>query len=136
MGAHAYLLLFRGKDFYSLFLSHPHTQQQQLMEGPPIDYTPRVPRDITKARIDNFMLKGSIFYEMGIHYGLWTHRHHGPPHVTLSVYSVPDLKVNHHYLLDSQSNIYDLYSVFLSRYTRGWRIYVFTDLFLNCNRMP
>ncbi|CDS14068.1 hypothetical protein LRAMOSA06239 [Lichtheimia ramosa] len=62
------------------------------MEGPPIDHTPRVPRDITKARIDNFMLKGSIFYEMGIHYGLWTHRHHGPPHVTLSVYSVPDLK--------------------------------------------
>lgn len=89
------------------------------MEGPPIDHTPRVPRDITKARIDNFMLKGSIFYEMGIHYGLWTHRHHGPPHVTLSVYSVPDLKVNHHYLLDSQSNIYDWYSVFLSRYTRN-----------------
>lgn len=109
------------------------------MEGPPIDHTPRVPRDITKARIDNFMLKGSIFYEMGIHYGLWTHRHHGPPHVTLSVYSVPDLKVNHHHLLDSQSNIYDWYSVFLSRYTRitrGWRIYVFIDLFLNCNRMP
>lgn len=95
--AHAYLSLFVGSISLSLSLSlslsHTQQQQQQVMEGPPIDHTPRVPRDITKSRIDNFMLKGSIFYEMGIHYGLWTHRHNGPPHVTLSVYSVPDLKV-------------------------------------------
>ncbi|KAI9311476.1 galactose mutarotase-like domain-containing protein [Dichotomocladium elegans] len=59
---------------------------------PPIDNTPRVPRGITDSRIANFIAAGSIFYSMGIHRGLWINRHTGPPHVTLSVYSVPDLK--------------------------------------------
>ncbi|KAL1936531.1 hypothetical protein VTP01DRAFT_665 [Rhizomucor pusillus] len=59
---------------------------------PPVDNAPRVPRDITKSRIDNFISSGSIFYQMGIHQCLWSLRHSGPPHVKLSVYEVPDLQ--------------------------------------------
>lgn len=58
-----------------------------------MDETPRVPSDIERSRIDNFMASSGVFYSMGIHRGLWTHRHSGRPHVALSVYGVPDLQV-------------------------------------------
>lgn len=60
---------------------------------PPIDATPRVPVNLTHSRIDNFMSDGGIFYSMGIHRALWQDRHSGVPHVVLSVFDVPDLKV-------------------------------------------
>ena len=60
---------------------------------PAIDTTPRVPANIAEARIANFMSKDGIFHSMGIYRGVWSLRHSGTPHVALSVYSVPDLKV-------------------------------------------
>ncbi|KAI9489855.1 glycosyl hydrolases family 38 N-terminal domain-containing protein [Zychaea mexicana] len=62
------------------------------MATPAVDNTPRVPSDIARSRVANFLSAGSNFYTMGIHRGLWVHRHSGAPHVELSVYSVPDLK--------------------------------------------
>ncbi|KAF7725437.1 Glycoside hydrolase, 38 vacuolar alpha mannosidase [Apophysomyces ossiformis] len=59
---------------------------------PSLDNTPRVPTNITRSRIDNFMSSGGQFYSMGIHRGLWELRHSGYPHVQLRVYNVPDLK--------------------------------------------
>ncbi|KAI8142671.1 glycosyl hydrolases family 38 N-terminal domain-containing protein [Fennellomyces sp. T-0311] len=62
------------------------------MTTPAIDRTPRVPSNIAEARVANFMSSNGIFRSMGIYRGLWTLRHSGTPHITLSVYSVPDLK--------------------------------------------
>ncbi|KAL0080840.1 glycoside hydrolase family 38 protein [Phycomyces blakesleeanus] len=59
---------------------------------PPLDKNPRVPQNITKSRINNFMSGGGQFYSMGVHQALWKARYKGEPHVKLSVYSVPNLK--------------------------------------------
>ncbi|KAI7866274.1 glycosyl hydrolases family 38 N-terminal domain-containing protein [Spinellus fusiger] len=58
---------------------------------PPLETTPRVPHNITKSRINNFMASGGQFHTMGIHQGLWELRHSGEPHVSLHFYSVPKL---------------------------------------------
>ncbi|ORX54951.1 hypothetical protein DM01DRAFT_1286538 [Hesseltinella vesiculosa] len=57
-----------------------------------IDAAPKVPDNITRSRISNFLATSGQFHAMGIHHGLWTHRHSGHPHVCLAVHSVPDMK--------------------------------------------
>ncbi|KAI9027605.1 glycosyl hydrolases family 38 N-terminal domain-containing protein [Phycomyces nitens] len=57
-----------------------------------LDKNPRVPRNITKGRINNFMSSGGQFHSMGIHQALWEARYNGEPYVNLRVFSVPNLK--------------------------------------------
>ncbi|KAI8331324.1 glycosyl hydrolases family 38 N-terminal domain-containing protein [Chlamydoabsidia padenii] len=59
---------------------------------PPVDNTPKIPRNINQSRINNFLAGNGQFYSMGIHKGLWKTRHSGAPHVQLSYYSVPDMR--------------------------------------------
>ncbi|KAG0171993.1 Glycoside hydrolase, 38 vacuolar alpha mannosidase [Apophysomyces sp. BC1034] len=59
---------------------------------PSLDNAPRVPSNITRSRIDNFLSSSGQFHSMGIHRGLWELRHSGEPHVLLRVHSVPGLK--------------------------------------------
>lgn len=73
---------------------HRHSHHANTGLSPALDNAPRVPRNITHSRIDNFLSGGGQFYGMGIHQNLWKKRHSGHPHVVLKVYSVPDLKVN------------------------------------------
>ena len=61
---------------------------------PPVENTPRVPRNITRSRIDNFMAGVGQFHSMGIHSRPVENEHNGEPHVSLSFYSVPDLQVS------------------------------------------
>jgi alpha-mannosidase len=72
---------------------HRHSHHATNSIEPPLDNAPRVPRNITHSRIDNFLSGGGQFHGMGIHRRLWKLRHSGSPHVKLRVYSVPDLKV-------------------------------------------
>lgn len=72
---------------------HRHSHHATTADHPPLDNAPRVPRNITHSRINNFLADGGQFHGMGIHRGLWKLRQSGPPHVALKVYSVPDLKV-------------------------------------------
>ncbi|CAM0138727.1 unnamed protein product [Umbelopsis sp. WA50703] len=53
--------------------------------------TPKVPRGITLSRIQNFIFNGQ-FESMGLSSQLWKLRRGGDATVSLSVYSVPDLK--------------------------------------------
>ncbi|CAO3608492.1 unnamed protein product [Mucor fragilis] len=71
---------------------HRHSHHATTADHPPVDNAPRVPRNITHSRINNFLADGGQFHGMGIHRGLWKMRKSGPPHVALKVYSVPDLK--------------------------------------------
>lgn len=73
---------------------HHHSSHATVTDNPPLDNAPRVPRNITHSRINNFLSDGGQFHGMGIHRGLWKLRKGGPPHVELKVYSVPELKVN------------------------------------------
>lgn len=73
---------------------HRHNHHANTLVNPPLDNAPRVPKNITHSRIDNFLSGGGQFYGMGIHRNLWTKRQAGQPNVELKVYSVPDLKVN------------------------------------------
>lgn len=73
---------------------HRHSHHANMHVSPALDNAPRVPKNITHSRIDNFLSGGGQFYGMGIHRSLWIKRQSGPPHVTLKVYSVPDLKVS------------------------------------------
>jgi alpha-mannosidase len=60
---------------------------------PLVDNTPKIPHNINQSRINNFLAVNGQFYSMGIHQGLWKTRYSGAPHVQLSYYSVPDMKV-------------------------------------------
>ncbi|GAA5808553.1 hypothetical protein MFLAVUS_001944 [Mucor flavus] len=71
---------------------HRHNHHANTLVNPPLDNAPRVPKNITHSRIDNFLSGGGQFYGMGIHRNLWTKRQAGQPNVELKVYSVPDLK--------------------------------------------
>ncbi|KAI8642212.1 galactose mutarotase-like domain-containing protein [Parasitella parasitica] len=71
---------------------HRHSSHATTTDNPPLDNAPRVPKNITHSRINNFLADGGQFHGMGIHRGLWKLRKGGPPHVELKVYSVPDLK--------------------------------------------
>lgn len=85
--------------FYFLFIcemtiyGHRHSHHADTQVSPPLDKAPRVPKNITQSRINNFLSEGGQFYGMGIQRFLWIKRHSGAPHVVLKVYSVPDLKV-------------------------------------------
>jgi alpha-mannosidase len=83
---------------------HRHSHHADTNSLPAIDNAPRVPRNITHSRIDNFLSEGGQFYGMGIHRNLWIKRQSGSPHVVLKVYSVPDLKVNY-YILERKLEI-------------------------------
>jgi alpha-mannosidase len=72
---------------------HRHSDHTSHTYAPPVDNSPRVPKNITQSRVNNFLADGGQFYGMGIQRILWENRHSGSPHVTLQVYSVPDLKV-------------------------------------------
>lgn len=72
---------------------HRHSHHADTMVKPPLDNAPRVPKNITQSRINNFLSGGGQFHGMGIHANLWSKRQSGIPHVELKVYSVPDLKV-------------------------------------------
>lgn len=61
---------------------------------PLVDNTPKIPHNINQSRINNFLAVNGQFYSMGIHQGLWKTRYSGTPHVKLSYYSVPDMKVS------------------------------------------
>ncbi|KAI8885832.1 glycoside hydrolase family 38 protein [Backusella circina FSU 941] len=71
---------------------HRHSDHASHAHTPPVDNSPRVPKNITHSRINNFLADSGQFYGMGIQRNLWENRHSGSPHVTLQVYSVPDLK--------------------------------------------
>ncbi|KAG2205482.1 hypothetical protein INT46_007474 [Mucor plumbeus] len=71
---------------------HHHSSHATTTDNPPLDNAPRVPRNITHSRINNFLSDGGQFHGMGIHRGLWKLRKGGSPYVDLKVYSVPDLK--------------------------------------------
>lgn len=73
---------------------HCHSHHANTSVNPPMDNAPRVPKNITHSRINNFLADGGQFHGMGIHRNLWIKRQSGSPHVDLKVYSVPDLKVN------------------------------------------
>lgn len=74
---------------------HKHSHHASNDYSPSLDNAPRVPKNITQSRINNFMSNGGQFHGMGIHRGLWKLRKSGPPHVQLKVYSVPELKANY-----------------------------------------
>ncbi|KAI8071075.1 glycosyl hydrolases family 38 N-terminal domain-containing protein [Gongronella butleri] len=57
-----------------------------------IDATPKIPENIARSRINNFLASNGQFHSMGIHRGLWLHRKSAHPHVRLSFFSVPDMK--------------------------------------------
>ncbi|KAG2207470.1 hypothetical protein INT47_004218 [Mucor saturninus] len=71
---------------------HCHSHHADISFNPPKDNAPRVPKNITHSRINNFLADGGQFHGMGIHRNLWIKRQSGSPHVNLKVYSVPDLK--------------------------------------------
>ncbi|KAI9473459.1 MAG: galactose mutarotase-like domain-containing protein [Benjaminiella poitrasii] len=71
---------------------HRHNHHADNSFNPSLDNAPRVPRNITQSRINNFLSNNGQFYGMGIQNRLWCQRQGGPPYVSLKVYSVPDLK--------------------------------------------
>ena len=74
---------------------HHHAHHADTHVKPAQDNAPRVPKNITHSRIDNFLSGGGQFHGMGIHRNLWSKRISGAPHVVLQVHSVPDLKVEY-----------------------------------------
>ncbi|KAI7906375.1 galactose mutarotase-like domain-containing protein [Cokeromyces recurvatus] len=71
---------------------HRHSHHADNSLRPSLDNAPRVPKNITQSRVNNFLASGGQFYGMGIQTKFWLARQGGPPYVNLKVYSVPDLK--------------------------------------------